>query len=143
MGTQVPSRGVPGNVRDTVVLTRAQELHICAKLGFLLVRVVVGSEIQVPEFNVGLGGRGEDTKHNVSTLGRPHDSVRNLTVEMFDRDEIALLRVWRVEVNVELDHHTGDVLAIVGVVGRDERESVSIWFPGELRDVIWGQRRLG
>jgi hypothetical protein len=118
------------------MLAGAKQLDVRSGLGLLLVGVVIRRKVQVPELNVGLGGRGEDTKNNVSSLGRPHDRVGNLAVEVLDRDEIALFGVGGVKVDVEFDDDTRDVLAVVGVVGRDEREAVSMRFPSELGDVV-------
>ena len=117
MSSEVSSGWIPSNIGNTVVLTSAQQLDIRSRLSLLLVRVVISGEVEVPEFDISLGGRSEDAEDNVSTLGRPHDGVGNLAVEMLDRDKVALLRVGRVEVDVELHNDTGDVLAVVGIVG--------------------------
>jgi hypothetical protein len=55
---------------------------------------------------------------------------------VLDRRKVALLRVKLVEVDVVLEHNTGDLLTVVRVVGRDNGESVALGLPSELGDVV-------
>lgn len=73
----------------------------------------------------------------MSTLGRPKQRVGNLAVKVLDRRKVALLRVELVEVDVVLEHNTGNLLTIVRVVGRDNGESIALGLPSELGDVVW------
>ena len=136
MGSDVTSRRVPSEIGDTVVLASAKKLDVRSLLGFTSVRVIVGDKVKVPELDVALGRRGEGGEGNVTTLGRPSDVVGQLALEMLDRGEVALLRVGLEKVDVELDHCSRDVLAVVDVVGRQHGESVSMRLPSELRDVV-------
>jgi hypothetical protein len=135
-GTEVPSRWVPSDVGDTVVLSSTEQLDVCSGLGLSSSWVVIGDKIEIPELDVELGRRTDGRKHNVSTLGRPKERVGDLAVKVLDRRKVALLRVKLVEVDVVLEHNTGDLLTVVRVVGRDNGESVALGLPSELGDVV-------
>jgi len=72
----------------------------------------------------------------VATAGRPHEGVGDLALEVLEGGEVALLGVGVVERDGVLDDGAGNVLAKVGVVGRDNGETLSIGLPGEGGDVV-------
>jgi hypothetical protein len=75
----------------------------------------------------------------VTTFGRPEERVGRLALEVLDESEVGLNRVRLVEVDIKLDDGTRDVLAKVGIVGREQGESLAVRLPGELWNVVCSQ----
>lgn len=117
------------------MLASSHELDVGSWLG-LLSRVVVGGEVEIPEFDVKLGGGADSGQSNVTTFRCPNEGVYNLAIEVLDLSKVAFLWIELVKVHVVLDNRAGDVLPVVWVIGGDDGEAGTGRFPGELRDVI-------
>lgn len=83
----VSTRGIPLDVRETVVLHRGNQPDPVARLFLVkLLRTALSLEVEVPELDVELRVGPERGNENVSTLGRPVHRVRRLLIERFCAD---------------------------------------------------------
>lgn len=75
LGREVSSRRIPRNLAHTVVLAGTQQGHVRSRVGLVLLDLVIGGKVNIPEFEIVLDGKTDGGQDNESTLGRPSDGV--------------------------------------------------------------------
>ena len=83
---QVATRRIPLHICHAVVVGRGEMLDARTPVNILLpLPPVVRVEVEVPELKFRLGHRTDRGKHDMSTAGRPADSVCRATSERLCR----------------------------------------------------------
>ena len=113
------------------MVTSTQVLNTATRLVFVdfSLRDIVVVEVEIPEFQLGLGCRANGSKDDMTALGRPPDGVTCPVGEGAEKLEVTLASFKTVEADVSLDGDTRSRVSVVGIAGGDDGESFTFRFP--------------
>ena len=113
------------------MVTSTQVLDTATRLVFVnfSLRDIVVVEVEIPEFQLGLGCRANGSKDDMTALGRPPDGVTCPVGEGAEKLEVTLASFKTVEADVSLDGNTRSRVSVVGIAGGDDGESFTFRFP--------------